>query len=171
MDLWKKNSQEIRQEAIQAYLYFISTQLCPRGTKAEGRRASPGRPPARRFVCHKRDAPISRGLGQHKPPCTTVGNAAPRPGDARLQPLTPAPLPIHRTHLSPRAGKGLRRPFQRGFETSSPRQRTGRAPDPGSVLKSPFRLHRGCTGGVQGVYAWHPPLFGHSALCQTRIPR
>ena len=35
---------------------------CPRGIKAEGRRASPGRPPARRCVCQMRNDLISFGF-------------------------------------------------------------------------------------------------------------
>jgi hypothetical protein len=27
------------------------------------------------------------------------------------------------------------------------------------VIISPLHMHGGCTGGAQGVYAWHPPVF------------
>ncbi|MBB4206916.1 hypothetical protein LY39_00767 [Roseinatronobacter bogoriensis subsp. barguzinensis] len=47
------------------------------------RRASPGRPRARRFGCHLRIALILCGFGQHKPPQIESLIAAPRPGNAR----------------------------------------------------------------------------------------
>ena len=55
-----------------------------RGTKAEGRRDSKGRPTARRFGCHLRNDLILREFGQHKALQIQPWIAAPRPNASRL---------------------------------------------------------------------------------------
>jgi hypothetical protein len=58
--------------------------LPTRGIKAEGRRASPGRPPARRLGCRSRNALMFFGFFWHKALHNWRWIAAPRPRDARL---------------------------------------------------------------------------------------
>ncbi|WP_417526229.1 hypothetical protein [Marinovum sp.] len=53
-------------------------------TAAKGRRASPGRPPARRLVCPRRAGRNFFGFGWDKALLNLTGIAAPRPGNARL---------------------------------------------------------------------------------------
>src|SRR6056297_486808 len=78
------------------------------GLKAEGRRASPGRPPARRFGKAGCRSQRFCGFGRDKVPLTNRWITAPRPADARLLqfPLRPALPTLRLSSMQPIAIAG-----------------------------------------------------------------